>query len=121
MQKWTWVGKGRNAAPAQGLQAPHRGRAGPLRAISVGGVGRPFDNTRHPFDGVGRIATDCCDRLKLPRGLPADSASTSWRVMPRVMNTMRERRRVGPFGERHRRTEDMVHAVDHDRCRSRGD
>ena len=39
MQKWSWVGKGAMREPAQGLQAPHRGRAASLRAVSAGGVG----------------------------------------------------------------------------------
>ena len=39
MQKWSWVGKGAARRRAQGLQAPHRGRAASLRAVSAGGVG----------------------------------------------------------------------------------
>ena len=38
MQKWSWVGKGAAQGCAQGLQAPHRGRAAPFRAVSAGGV-----------------------------------------------------------------------------------
>ena len=38
MQKWNWVGKGAARAPRKELQAPHRGRAGSLRAVSAGGV-----------------------------------------------------------------------------------
>ena len=38
MQKWSWVGKGAARGAAQGLQAPHRGRAASLRAVSAGGV-----------------------------------------------------------------------------------
>ena len=40
MQKWSWVGKGACEGCAQGLQAPHRGRAASLRAVSAGGVGQ---------------------------------------------------------------------------------
>ena len=35
MQKWSWVGKGAMRGRAQGLQAPHRGRAGSFRAVST--------------------------------------------------------------------------------------
>ncbi len=36
--------QGGRARPAQGLQAPHRGRIGSFRAVSTGGVGFPFGN-----------------------------------------------------------------------------
>ena len=39
MQKWSWVGKGAATQRAQGIQAPHRGRAASIRAVSTGGVG----------------------------------------------------------------------------------
>ena len=64
MQKWSWVGKGAGRGAAQGLQAPHRGRAGSFRAVSAGGVGSsppastaspsPAECPRYPSAGILR-------------------------------------------------------------------
>ena len=37
MQKWSWVGSGAPRGARKGSEAPHRGRAAPLRAVSTGG------------------------------------------------------------------------------------
>ena len=91
MQKWSWVGKGAGAGRAQGLQAPHRGRAGSLRAVSAGGVGRPFGNPA-PFRRRRSHRNELLQLSQAAARPACHSASTSWRAMPRVMNTMRERR-----------------------------
>ena len=72
MQKWNWVGKGAGRGAAQGVQAPHRGRA------AIGSSGFSWRSRAQPSQAAARPA--------------CHSASTSWRAMPRVMNTMRERR-----------------------------
>ena len=45
LQQWSWVGSGARQGRAQGFEAPHRGGAAPLRALSARGV-RPVGNQR---------------------------------------------------------------------------